>query len=185
MGNNMPNYKSFDDYYDYSLNNMFGEPVAETPTETAAEMAFRFKNELTENQPVVKNIPQSTFEKGLESAGIKIEQAGKFLESLGSVNIGGVNLTLRDLMPIDEPTSEALKLLGSGMPLTTGKGLTTTVKPEIGEAIGELSLLGPASVAIGNVASRIGKRAMKNKAKLTTGTATIAASEATKQKASE
>lgn len=166
----MPNYKSFDDYFDYSLNQIFGEPVIEAPVES---------------KPTIQNMPQTAFEKALESSGVGIEQAAQFLESLGSINIGGVDFTLRDLMPVDEGMSQTLKTAGSGMPLTTGSGLQTTLKPEVGKAGIELSLLGPVGSAIGKVASKAGKKAMQNKAKLAIGAGTVSASEATKQKATE
>lgn len=125
-----------------------------------------------ENQPTIQNIPQNAYQKGLELAGINIEQAAQFLESLGSVNIGGIDFTLRDLMPVDKGTSESLKTFGSGMPLTVGGGLQTRLKPELGKAAVELSLLGPAGKIIGSGISKVGKTAMKNKAKLATiGTA--------------
>ena len=140
---------------------------------------------LSDNKPTVQNMPQSAYEKGLELAGIGVEQAATFLESLGSINIGGVDFTLRDLMPVDTGTSEALKTAGSGMPLTVGSGLQTRLKPEFGKAGAELSLLGPAGKLLEKGVTKVAKTAMKNKAKLATGTATISASEASKQKAEE
>lgn len=140
---------------------------------------------LADNKPTIQAMPQSAYEKGLELAGIGVEQAAKFLESLGSVNIGGIDFTLRDLMPVDTGTSEALKTAGSGMPVTVGSGLQTRLKPEFGKAGAELSLLGPAGKLIEKGVTKVAKTAMKNKAKLATGTATISASEASKQKAKE
>lgn len=140
---------------------------------------------LSDNKPTVQNMPQSAYEKGLELAGIGVEQAATFLESLGSINIGGVDFTLRDLMPVDTGTSEALKTAGSGMPVTVGSGLQTRLKPEFGKAGAELSLLGPAGKLVEKGVTKVAKTAMKNKAKLATGTATISASEASKQKAEE
>lgn len=149
------------------------------PDETPVERV------LAENKPTVQNMPQSAYEKGLELAGIGVEQAAKFLEGLGSVNIGGIDFTLRDLMPVDTGTSEALKTAGSGMPATVGSKLQTRLKPEFGKAGAELSLLGPAGKLIEKGVGTVAKTAMKNKAKLATGTATISASEASKQKAKE
>jgi hypothetical protein len=71
------------------------------------------------------------------------------------------------------------------MPLTVGSGLQTSLKPEFGKAGAELSLLGPAGKLIEKGVTKVAKTAMKNKAKLATGTATISASEASKQKAKE
>lgn len=159
--------------YDYNL--YAGVLPEETPVQRV----------LSDNKPTVQNMPQSAYEKGLELAGIGVEQAATFLESLGSINIGGVDFTLRDLMPVDTGTSEALKTAGSGMPVTVGSGLQTRLKPEFGKAGAELSLLGPAGKLIEKGVTKVAKTAMKNKAKIATGTATMSASEATKQKAEE
>jgi hypothetical protein len=48
-----------------------------------------------------------------------------------------------------------------------------------------LSLLGPAGKLIEKGVTKVAKTAMKNKAKIATGTATMSASEASKQKAEE
>jgi hypothetical protein len=149
------------------------------PDETPVERV------LADNKPTVQNMPQSAYERGLELAGIGVEQAAQFLEGLGSVNIGGIDFTLRDLMPVDKGVSEALKTAGSGMPLTVGSGLQTDLKPEFKKAAFELSLLGPVGKLVEKGVSKVAKTAMKNKAKLATGTATISASEASKQKAKE
>lgn len=159
--------------YDYNL--YAGVLPEETPVQRV----------LSDNKPTVQNMPQSAYEKGLELAGIGVEQAATFLESLGSINIGGVDFTLRDLMPVDTGTSEALKTAGSGMPVTVGSGLQTRLKPEFGKAGAELSLLGPAGKLVEKGVTKVAKTAMKNKAKIATGTATMSASEATKQKAEE
>lgn len=159
--------------YDYNL--YAGILPEETPVQRV----------LSDNKPTVQNMPQSAYEKGLELAGIGVEQAATFLESLGSINIGGVDFTLRDLMPVDTGTSQALKTAGSGMPVTVGSGLQTRLKPEFGKAGAELSLLGPAGKLIEKGVTKVAKTAMKNKAKIATGTATMSASEATKQKAEE
>jgi hypothetical protein len=168
-----------------TLEQLYGEEydsnlyVGVLPEETPVQRV------LSDNKPTVQNIPQSAYEKGLELAGIGVEQAATFLESLGSINIGGVDFTLRDLMPVDTGTSEALKTAGSGMPVTVGSGLQTRLKPEFGKAGLELSLLGPAGKLVEKGITKVAKTAIKNKAKLATGTATISASEASKQKAEE
>lgn len=139
------------------------------PNQSTVEKVF------AENQPKVQNIPQNAYQKGLDLAGINLEQAATFLESLGSINIGGVDLSLRDLLPVDKGVSGALKTLGSGMDVTTGTGSATTLKPEFKQAAGELALLGTAGKVIEKGVNAMGKAAMKNKAKVAVGTATISA----------
>ena len=151
-------------FRDFKLNAYLPE---ETPEETAKEL-------LTPKQEVLKSVPQNLIERGLENAGIGLEQAAQFLESLGSVNIGGIDFTLRDLLPVDKGTSAALKTAGSGMPLTVGGGLQTRVKPEFGQAATELSLVGPVGASI---AKTVGKVAVKNKAKIATGAAITTATQ--------
>lgn len=137
-----------------------------------------------ENKPTVQAVPQNTLQKTLEEAGIGLENAAKFLEGLGSVNIGGIDFTLRDLLPVDEETSKALKTAGSGMPLTTGSGvLNTKFKPEFTGAAGEIALATAGGKAIQKGVSKLAKSVMKNKAKIATGAATLAGASATKEKA--
>ena len=140
------------------------------PEQSSVEKVF------AENQPTIQSIPQNAYQKGLELAGINLEQAAQFLESLGSINIGGVDLSLRDLLPVDKGTSEALKTAASGMPLTVGGGLQTRLKPEFGKAGVELSLIGPAGKLIEKGIGAMAKSAMKNKAKIATGAGATATS---------
>jgi len=147
------------------------------PGQSVVEKVF------AENKPTIQNIPQNAYQKGLDLAGINLEQAATFLESLGSVNIGGVDLSLRDLLPVDKGVSGSLRTLGSGMDVTTGVGSATTLKPEFKQAAGELALLGTAGKVIEKGVTALGKKAMKNKAKVAVGTATISAPEASKEKA--
>lgn len=135
-----------------------------------------------ENKPTIQAVPQNLLQQTLENAGIGLENAAKFLEGLGSVNIGGVELTLRDLLPIDEQTSKALKTAGSGMPLTTGKGWTTEMKPEFTGAAGEIAAATVGGKAVQKGVSKLAKSVMKNKAKVTTGAAATTATQATRVK---
>jgi hypothetical protein len=148
------------------------------PEETPVEKAF------AQNQPTVQAMPQSNIEKVLEQSGIKLDQAAQFLEGLGSVNVGGIDFTLRDLLPVDRGTSEALKTAGSGMPLTTGSGiLNTKFKPEFTEAGKEIALATVAAKPIAKGISAMTKAAMKNKGKVITGATVATGTSATKEKA--
>lgn len=142
-----------------------------------------------ENQPTLKPVPQSAYEKGLELAGIDLEKAAKFLEGLGSVNVGGIDFTLRDLLPVDEGVSSALKTAGSGMSLTSGKGMTTNLEPgfskDLLKAGSEIALATVAAKPIEKSLKAIGKAIVKNKGKAATGAATLTGASATKEKAKE
>lgn len=147
------------------------------PEETPVEKAF------AQNQPTIQAMPQSNIEKVLEASGIKLEQAAQFLEGLGSVNVGGIDFTLRDLLPVDKGASEALKTAGSGMPLTVGSGLQTRVKPEFAKAAGEIGLATVAAKPIEKGINAMAKSAMKNKGKVITGATVATGTTATKEKA--
>jgi len=147
------------------------------PEETVVEKTF------SQNQPTIQAMPQSNIEKVLEASGIKLEQAAQFLEGLGSVNVGGIDFTLRDLLPVDKGTSEALKTAGSGMPLTIGSGLQTRVKPEFAKAAGEIGLATVAAKPIEKGINAMAKSAMKNKGKIATGTSVATGASATQEKA--
>lgn len=135
-----------------------------------------------ENKQTVQPVPQNAYQKGLELAGIDLDKAAKFLEGLGSVDIGGVKLTLRDLLPIDKGTSAALKTAGSGMPLTTGSGLQTQVKPEFGQAATEAGMATTLAKPIESGVTKLAKSAMKNKSKVAAGAAAMSASQPTRIK---
>jgi len=135
-----------------------------------------------ENQPSVQAVPQNIVQKGLEEAGIGLEQAAKFLEDLGSINIGGIDFTLRDLLPVDKGTSEALKTAGSGMPLTTGSGLQTKVKPEFAKAATEIGLATTLAKPIEKGVSALAKKAIKNKSKVAAGVSAMTAASTEKAK---
>lgn len=136
-----------------------------------------------ENQPTIQNLPQSALERGLELAGIGLEDAAKFLEGLGSIDIAGVPVSLRTLLPVDVGTSEALKTAGSGMPLTTGSGLQTKVKPEFAKAATEIGLATTLAKPIEKGVSALAKKAMKNKSKVAAGVSAMTVASDTKEKA--
>lgn len=165
-----------EEYGNYSIADL-DEMIA---TQSPVEKAF------TANQPSIQNIPQNAIQRGLELAGIGLEDAAKFLEGLGSVEIAGVPVSLRTLLPLDTGTSEALKTAGSGMPLTTGSGiLNRKFKPEFTEAGKEIALATVAAKPIEKGIKAIGKATMKNKAKVAAGVTALTASSANKEKAKQ
>jgi hypothetical protein len=121
--------KTFEDLYmdEYSLHQHADIPMAQ-----AASVGVVAKKPTDE----MRAIEPSKLENALSTAGIGLEQAGKFLESLGSIDVGGVELSLRDLMPLVgysedgqvQGTPRLLQKMGRGESVTSGKGLTAGIK---------------------------------------------------------
>ena len=143
------------------------EPVkmAQAPTET-----------MTDAGPgSVKGIDQTLIQKALEAAGIGLEQAGRFLDSLGSVNAPLLGrITLADLAPfvgsMKEPgpsvmyqqewqgTPKALQAAGRGEALTTGTGFARQMKKDTALAAAETAF---EALPMARGIKRVAKRAMK------------------------
>jgi hypothetical protein len=106
-------------------------------------------------------IEQTGLQKVMEQTGLTLEQIGMGLESLGSVNIGGFEISLRDILPfvgssekkIDPVTGEetvvqtgtpaALQQLGQGVSATTGTGFARQLRPDMkAAAIDVVDLVG-------------------------------------------
>jgi hypothetical protein len=121
--------KTFEDLYmdEYSLHQH-----ADIPMNQAASVGVVAKKPTDQ----MSAIEPSKLENALSTAGIGLEQAGKFLESLGSVDVGGVELSLRDLVPFVghsedgqvQGTPRLLQKMGRGESVTSGKGLTAGIK---------------------------------------------------------
>jgi hypothetical protein len=106
-------------------------------------------------------IEPSKLENALSTAGIGLEQAGKFLESLGSIDVGGVELSLRDLMPLVgysedgqvQGTPRLLQKMGRGESVTSGTGMTSGIKEsakaDVAAAAFDISTLGIPKFAAG------------------------------------
>jgi len=91
------------------------------------------------NPDTITGVEQSTFEKALENSGIGLEQAGRFLDSLGQVDVPLLGtISLADFVPFVgtvkggsrsvlgdaewQGTPMALQQAGTGVPLTRGTG---------------------------------------------------------------
>jgi len=156
------------EYNDYEK--MFMDEYEKMLYPDVEEMAFQFASEtpqmLKQGESVIKPLETSKVEDALALAGVKLRDVNKFLEELGSVNIGGIDFTLRDLMPFDEGVVSALELAGSGQPMTTGQGMTTGLDPRLGAAAAEIgtaaTLAKPLEAGLKNVA----KKVVKNKTKI-------------------
>lgn len=112
----------------------------------------------------MRAIPQSWIERIMEVTGMGLEEAGKAIESLGSINIGGFEISLRDLLPlvgyseevtdpvtgeterVQRGTPQALQMAGRGEAMTTGTGMARQFKPDVKDAAMELA--GPAAAGM-------------------------------------
>lgn len=106
-------------------------------------------------------IPQTGLQKVMEQTGLTLEQIGMGLEGLGSVSIGGFEISLRDLLPfvggsekktdpvtgeetvVQTGTPAALQQLGQGVSATTGTGFARQLRPDMkAAAIDVVDLIG-------------------------------------------
>lgn len=95
----------------------------------------------------IRAVEPTTFEKALQAAGIGLEQAGRFLDGLGQVEVPGLgNVSLADFMPfvgsakpgtrsvMGEPdwqgTPKVLQAPAAGQPIVTGKGQAMQLSPD-------------------------------------------------------
>jgi hypothetical protein len=94
-------------------------------------------------------IEQTGLQKVMEQTGLTLEQIGMGLEGLGSVNIGGFEISLRDILPfvgssekktdpvtgeetvVQTGTPAALQQLGQGVSATTGTGFARQLRPDM------------------------------------------------------
>lgn len=99
-------------------------------------------------QDTIKPIPQTTVERVLQQTGLTLEQAGRFLDGLGQVQIPGtdIKLSLADLVPFVGSAKEgtrsvlgpaewqgtpmALQQSGTGQSLTRGTGFARKLTPD-------------------------------------------------------
>jgi hypothetical protein len=126
----------------------------------------------------MKAIEQTGLQRIMEQTGLTLEQVGEAVEGLGSVNIGGFKISLRDLLPFvggsvqetDPATGEvterttgtpaALQQMGQGVSATTGTGVARQLRPDMKEAVFDVLELG----AITKAGSVVGKKAVKKAA---------------------
>lgn len=110
-----------------------GMQLAAGPTQTRTDAPQGYGS--------IRAIEPTTFEKALQSAGIGLEQAGRFLDGLGQVDVPGLgNVSLADFVPfvgsakpgtrsvMGQPdwqgTPKVLQAPAAGQPIVTGKGQT-------------------------------------------------------------
>jgi hypothetical protein len=129
-------------------------------------------------QGEMRAIEQTEFQQLAEKAGMKLDEFGAALEGIGSISIGGVDISLRDLMPfvgyteqttdpltgqqsaVTRGTPAALQQIGQGVSLTTGTGMARQLRPDMKEAL--FDLLDLAGVLkLGQVAAKTGTQAIR------------------------
>ena len=114
---------------------------------------------------VLKEVTQTPFEKTLENTGLTLEEVGNALDSIGKINIKGVEIGLRDLLPfvgsIEDGktigTPAALQAAGRGESLTRGKGMATELTPDAKLMAADVLTAGVAVPAAKGVAKGISK----------------------------
>jgi hypothetical protein len=139
----------------------------------------------------IKAIEQTTFEKALQTAGIGLEQAGRFLDSLGQVDIPLLGkVSLADFMPFVGSAKEgtrsvltggpewqgtpmALQQAGTGQSLTRGTGTATYLKPDAKLAVADVATnIVPVGKTVGTIAKKLaptaGEMVIKSMEKLGT-----------------
>lgn len=131
----------------------------------------------------ISAIPQTRFEKMLEQTGMTLEQVGMELDKLGKVNIGGVELGLRDFLPfvgssekrvdpltgkeevVQVGTPQALQKAGRGESLVRGTGMATQLVPDAKLALFDAPTVGAAAKVAGRginkAATKIGDIAVQ------------------------
>lgn len=114
-------------------------------------------------------IQQTGFEKALEGAGMTLEQAGRFLDGLGQVQIPGtdIKISLADLVPFVgsakdrsvlgttwQGTPMALQQKGRGLDLTRGTGFARQMTEDAKMAAFDIIPAGQAARTAGRVVNR-------------------------------
>jgi hypothetical protein len=116
-----------------------GMQLAAGPTQTRTDAPQGYGS--------IRAIEPTTVEKALQAAGIGLEQAGRFLDGLGQVDVPGLGqISLADIVPfvgsakpgtrsvMGEPdwqgTPKVLQAPAAGQPIVTGKGQTMQLSPD-------------------------------------------------------
>lgn len=120
----------------------------------------------------ISAIPQTRFERVLEQTGMTLEQVGMELDKLGKVNIGGVEIGLRDFLPfvgssekvtnpltggeevVQRGTPQALQKAGRGESLVRGTGMATQLVPDAKLALFDAPTVGAMAKTAGRVVNK-------------------------------
>jgi hypothetical protein len=140
-------------FREYKLN-------AYMPEETVMAPEIVVKPEET-----LQEVKQTPFEKTLETTGLTLEDIGSALDSIGKINIKGVEIGLRDLLPFVGSmedgkvtgTPAALQAAGRGESLIRGKGMAAELTPDAKLMAADVLTAGIAVPAAKGVAKGIKK----------------------------
>lgn len=114
----------FDSYLEYALNREY-PPAPKEPAPTKSK-----------DYGSITPIPQTKFESVLEKTGMTLEQIGNELDKLGKLNIGGVEIGIRDFLPF-VGTVEDGKVTGTPAALQQlGRGESIKGKPQVSSVVG-------------------------------------------------
>ena len=126
------------------------EPMAAAPSLEGVQLAAgpaQTRTDAPQGYGEIRAVPQTKLESALQSAGVTLEQIGRFVDGLGQVDVPGLGeVSLADLMPfvgsakpgtrsvMGQPdwqgTPMALQAPAEGKPLVTGKGQTLQLSPD-------------------------------------------------------
>ena len=116
-------------------------------------------------EETLQEIKQTPFERTLEATGLTLEDVGAALDSIGKINIKGVEIGLRDLLPfvgsIEDGkvigTPAALQAAGRGESLIKGKGMAAELSPDAKLMAADVLTAGVAVPAAKGIAKGISK----------------------------
>jgi hypothetical protein len=168
-------------YLDRMVERTFPTLPPEARGEDAVQLAqapSSTKSDAGGGMPTIQPIEQTTVERALEKTGITLEQAGRFLDSLGQVDIPGLGkMSLVDLVPfVGTPkegersvlgpanwqgTPKTLQQMGTGVGsmvdrVTTGTGMARQLNEDAKLTTMDVALN---AVPAGKAAKSIGKSA--------------------------
>jgi hypothetical protein len=138
----------------YKLNAYLPEDTIVTPTIEV------------KSQETLKAIEPTITEQGLTAAGVTLADIGDALDSLGKINIKGVEIGLRDLLPFvgytedgqQKGTPAALQAAGRGERLIKGGSLqTATLTPDAQALVADVATAGVAMPVARAVKKGMGK----------------------------
>jgi len=124
----------------YKLNTYLPEEEEDTIVTPTVEVKPKQVEPMQSAAPteVLKGVEQTNAEKLFEAAGLTLEDIGNALDSIGKINIKGVEIGLRDLLPFVGAmengkvtgTPAALQAVGRGESLVRGKGMAAQLTPD-------------------------------------------------------
>lgn len=152
-------------YIDSLVDAQFPDPIEPEPEQPMMLAdSGQVRTDAPQNFGSITPIPQTRFEKIMERTGMTLEQIGNELDKLGKLNIGGVEIGVRDILPfvgsVEDGkvtgTPAALQAAGRGESLTRGKGWARQLTNDA-----KLAVLDVATAGVAKPAFNAGKAAVK------------------------